>query len=681
VTRIRSRAAGDDGRAASGSTSAVKVRNLATSANAQFRAPFARGEVICDKYEVHELVGVGGVAFVMSAVHLALNHHVALKFLRPEFLSDQNALRLFAEEARIAVKIKSAHVARVFDVGRLPHGAPFIAMELLTGQHLGQHLRAKGRLSVESVTWYALQACEALAAAHAAGAIHRDIKPENLFVAVQKPGPDVLKVLDFGISKTFINVKATGRIPTITRTLISRGSPSYMSPEQMRSAQRIDLRTDIWSLGCVMYELLSGANPFTAPSLMQVCALVLEQNPPALSVHLPDIPLALEAAVMRCLEKDPQLRFRNTAELALALIPFAPVGALPLVERCVELLASDDPELLHALRNARSVEVTPVAPVALDIDARTAAPVHATTGTLQQGQEIVMTGPVSNTSTSRRSKHLLLIAASIAAVAMVAGWLVARNADRKTQTVEHAAKDSVVAAGRASPTTESTAPSPPAVIAEPGAIQPAQPTSAIRAPASEKHTPTAHSRHAARVLQAPRAAPAVATESAPAASEVEPSAAAPSADAADALVANEVRTVQSSPAAPSGESAQPMLEPPQPVAIAPAPRPTMALRTSASAEQPGKLPPNAIAAAIRAHANEVEGCFERAQMDHPELRGSMLFRAHIDGHGKVVEAWSGNQLANGRHLFACILSAAKAWKFPAPSGGVSGDVSYTFVFE
>lgn len=661
------------------------MRTLSTSANAQFRVPFAHGEVICDKYEVHELVGVGGVAFVMSAVHLALNQPVALKFLRPEFLANQNALRMFAEEARVAVKIKSAHVARVFDVGQLPQGAPFIAMELLSGQNLGEHLRADGPLPIELVTSYALQACEALAAAHAAGAIHRDIKPENLFVAVQKPGPDVLKVLDFGISKTFIDVKAPGRIPTITRTLISLGSPLYMSPEQMRSAQVVDLRTDIWSLGCVMYELLSGVNPFAAPSLMQVCALVLEQDAPALSVHIPDVPLALEAAVMRCLEKDPQLRFRNMAELALALIPFAPVGARPLVERCVELLASDNPGLLHAVRTLPRVDVAPVARVADDIDARVAPPMSAPTGTVEQCQELVMPARTPNTGLTRRSKHLMLTAASIAAVAMVSAWLVVRNPDRNPQTVEHAAKDTIVTTSRTSPALEPTSPSPAPAPPESRATQPAPVPlpPAVPTPASDEHMPSARATHAVtRVTHAPKPPPAVAIkETVPAAPEVEPAAAPPMAAAADGLVANEVGSVQRSPAVVNGGTAQPTPEPSQPAASAPAPRPSVTMRPSASAVRPGTVPPKAITGTIRAHAREVEGCFERAQMDHPELRGRMLFRAQIDGHGKVVEAWSGNQLANGQHLFACILSAAKGWKFPAPSGGVSGDVSYTFVFE
>jgi len=299
--------------------------------------PFTPGELIAGKYEVLKLIGSGGMGYVLSAMHVELGEVVALKFLRPEALLIDELVERFAREARAAAKIRSEHVARVFDVGTLPDGVPFIVMEHLEGLDLADTLQQQGPLPIKVAVEYVMQACEALAAAHAAGVVHRDIKPENLFLTRHAQGLDFIKILDFGISK----VALTPGKRAFVRTMMPLGSPVYMSPEQIRASDQVDARTDIWSLGCVLFELLTGTVAFDEPTLMQLSAAILEQDPVPLRALLPDAPPELEAVVLKCLEKDITKRYSNIAELAIALYPFAPRRSRISAERCY-----------HALKNA-----------------------------------------------------------------------------------------------------------------------------------------------------------------------------------------------------------------------------------------------------------------------------------------------------------------------------------------
>jgi eukaryotic-like serine/threonine-protein kinase len=300
--------------------------------------PFAMGDVIAGKYQVLKLIGSGGMGYVVSAMHVELGEVVALKFLRPEALQIPELVERFAREARAAAKIRSEHVARVFDVGTLPDGVPFIVMEHLAGQDLADVLAQGGPLPIKVAVEYVMQACEALAAAHAAGVVHRDIKPENLFLTQHAQGLDFIKILDFGISKVALT---PGGKRAFARTTMPIGSPVYMSPEQIRSSESVDARTDIWSLGCVLFELLTGVVAFDEPTLMQLSAAILEQDPIPLRTLVPDAPEELEAVILRCLEKDVDKRYGNIAELAIALYQFAPRRSRISAERCY-----------HALKNA-----------------------------------------------------------------------------------------------------------------------------------------------------------------------------------------------------------------------------------------------------------------------------------------------------------------------------------------
>ena len=293
------------------------------------------GEILAGKYRIERVLGHGGMGVVVAARHLELDERVAIKFLLPSTLTLPDVVARFAQEARAAVKIKSEHVARIIDVGKLENGAPYIIMEYLEGEDLGAWLETRGRLPVEQAVLFILQACEAVAAAHSIGIVHRDLKPSNLFVVRVADGTLAVKVLDFGISKL------TGRDPTdlaITSTAALLGSPLYMPPEQMRLARDVDARSDIWALGAVLHELIAGAPPFPGTSLGEVMANVLERPPRALRASQPEAPAGLEAVIAKCLQKPRDQRYPNVAELARALLPFAPPRGRLSVERIEGML-------------------------------------------------------------------------------------------------------------------------------------------------------------------------------------------------------------------------------------------------------------------------------------------------------------------------------------------------------
>ena len=343
-------------------------------------SPPGPGTVIAGKYRVDGVLGAGGMGVVLSATHVQLREKVAIKVLHASRVSRAGAVERFMREARAASRIRGEHVVRVFDVGLLDDETPYLAMERLDGLDLSAHVAARGALPVAQAVDYILQACEALAEAHARGIVHRDLKPANLFLTRRPDGSECVKVLDFGVSKTsellggapeaeedarsapplaslvaadtLDGTPDSGDIPPhreirirpheLTRSGIAVGSPRYMAPEQMAAPREVDARADIWSLGAVLFELVTGRAAFGADSVEGVVHDVMASRHASVREIVPAAPAALDAVVGRCLAVDRDYRFESVASLARALAPLAAPGGGEAADRVARISRQGD---------------------------------------------------------------------------------------------------------------------------------------------------------------------------------------------------------------------------------------------------------------------------------------------------------------------------------------------------
>jgi hypothetical protein len=278
---------------------------------------FEVGALLAGKYRVDRVIGRGGMGVVVGATHVHLQQPVALKFLLPEMVHHPETVERFVREARASAQLRSEHVCRVADVGAFESGAPYIVMELLDGSDLAS-LIAHGPMPVQRAADHVLQACVGVAEAHALGIVHRDLKPANLFLTRRPDGTPLIKVLDFGIAKAQGD-QSFG----LTQTSAMLGSPGYMSPEQLRSPRDVDARSDVWSFGVILYELVSGRPPFTGETLTDIALRITMDPPPPLVGRMPQ---GFEQLVNRCLTKDRAQRYPDLANLAHALAVYAGPG-------------------------------------------------------------------------------------------------------------------------------------------------------------------------------------------------------------------------------------------------------------------------------------------------------------------------------------------------------------------
>ena len=275
----------------------------------------ALGDMLGGKYRIDALLGTGGMGTVLRGTHMELGRSVAIKIMHAELLAASDAGRRFSREARASAAIESHHAVRILDIDRLPTGVPYMVMEYLEGKDLHQVLTDEGPLTVGRVIDYVMQASDAIGEAHSRGIIHRDLKPHNLFLTQD----DVVKVVDFGLAKTLPDSTAARGSSNDTKTTSLIGTPHYMAPEQIRASRSVDARTDIYGLGATMYQLLTGLPPFVALNLYVLCARILSDAPPPIHRTRKDVSPALEAVIMRCLEKAPAARYASVAELSEAL--------------------------------------------------------------------------------------------------------------------------------------------------------------------------------------------------------------------------------------------------------------------------------------------------------------------------------------------------------------------------
>ncbi len=430
----------------------------------------AKGTLLHGKYRVEGVIGIGGMGLVVAARHELLKKRVAIKMLLPEFARNVDVRARFEREAQAAFSLKSEHICRVLDAGELENGQLFITMEYLKGEDLGTILKERGKLTVHEAVEYVLQACEGLAEAHDSDVIHRDLKPTNLLIVQRKDGTPCLKIIDFGISK--LEGDGSGEL---TQTHAYMGSPQYSSPEQIVSARAVTAKSDLWSLGVILYQLLTGALPFPMSEDMSLLVNAIRHNEavPLLSRD-PWLDPALEGIVRRCLQKDPAARYASAADLFSALLPLA--GPRPVLS----LTSSGGYPRFTVTPTTGLPAAEPYAPTAaLDPGFRRALPTVVGPSDLATRHTLVTRGRDEETGKSSWVSLLALVGAAV--MVGFVGW----RSQRAHLAPAHAVPAETIAAPSIATELVPSASASPVVSSRPVRI----PRSAVPAHASTKVPP------------------------------------------------------------------------------------------------------------------------------------------------------------------------------------------------
>jgi serine/threonine-protein kinase len=370
------------------------------------------GDVLGGKYRVERILGIGGMGMVVLATHLELDSQVAIKFMLPAAMESPEAAQRFLREARANSRLTNDHVCRVTDVGKFEGGQPYIVMEYMEGYDLGTLLKRKGAQPVSVAVDYIMQACEGMAEAHGHGIVHRDLKPDNLFLAGRADGSQIIKILDFGISKAAVTGIAT-------KTGDIMGSPAYMAPEQMQSTKDVDQRADIWSLGVILYQLISGKLPFIADTLPALCLAVINEEPPSLESVRKDLPHGLAQVVAKCLAKNRDERFMNVHQFGQALAAFGKPESGAAVTRIRSMLQRKRPPTPPPLMMLPS-EFSDVAPTIVGDDESIPVPKVAATMMPAAATRTTMGGATGESmSLLNQTKRPGVIGALLGAIALV----------------------------------------------------------------------------------------------------------------------------------------------------------------------------------------------------------------------------------------------------------------------
>jgi serine/threonine protein kinase len=301
----------------------------------------AEGDLLLQKYRLETCLGRGGMGRVWAARHQQLDRRVAIKVMHPELADRPELVARFVREGQAAARLRSPHIAQVLDVATGDTGACLV-MEYLDGRDLEKLLREGGALPLETAVNYLLQVCEGVAEAHAAGIVHRDLKPANLFLTQDAYGRPSVKILDFGISK-FSDNDSDPTSVAITNASEALGTPLYMAPEQMRAAHSAGVGADIWALGAIFYELVTGRTAWSGTTLSEICMQIATDPAPSVRSLSPALPREVDQVVETCLQKDPKLRYGSVLELVQALAALAPEVGAPAYARVARLVGSTKP--------------------------------------------------------------------------------------------------------------------------------------------------------------------------------------------------------------------------------------------------------------------------------------------------------------------------------------------------
>src|SRR5450432_2293975 len=321
------------------------------------------GETLAGKYRVEERLSVGGMGTVYRGTHVLMDKKVAIKVLRPSLAADETIVARFSREARAASRISHPHALSVTDFGEAEGGVVFLVMEFLDGRTLKEVIRQEGPLALPRVVEIMRQICEALDAAHAEGVIHRDLKSDNIML-LKTTGADYAKVLDFGIAK--IQQPIGGQDPELTSPDLIIGTPQYMSPEQCSQVGDLDARSDVYSLGVILYEMLVGCVPFTGVSSTAIMLKHLQEPPPSVLDERSDLPQGVGIVISKSLAKRAEDRYQSAGELVEDLVIAAGAGLIdrPVNERRTNRIVvptepppelEDEQTLLHRRISAPSV--------------------------------------------------------------------------------------------------------------------------------------------------------------------------------------------------------------------------------------------------------------------------------------------------------------------------------------
>jgi serine/threonine-protein kinase len=484
------------------------------------------GEIL-GRYRVVETIGRGGMATVYAGIHTVLRHRVAIKVLNPEHVANSRMELRVLNEARAIAAIRHPGIVELFDIGRTPDGRAYVVMELLAGESLATRLEA-GPLAIADAVCFGRQIASALAAAHERGIVHRDLKPENVFLVPDPavPGGERAKVLDFGIAK---RTHTDTPMPEITATGVLVGTPQYMSPEQCRGDEDLDGRADVYSLGVVLFQMLTGRCPFDdAPTNEQIMRHMYAQPPSPARVD-GDVPAAFVELIARCLAKEPTERIDSMAAVGEALARVAESEPARWDERTVE---SAPPA---AVRARPAIEAPAIA---LRLDAP-AGGAEESGGEPTYGEETIKAPPLAALLVGTRRRRVPWmatgIAAAVAGIAVAIVWTAmpaaTSHAEAETETVAEAKAEAEAEAeavtarprserARARSTDAKLAtapdravrPSPSSGETKPAEDRPERARPAVERTARERARPRAGERRARKEAPAPRPARAARPE-------------------------------------------------------------------------------------------------------------------------------------------------------------------------